>query len=174
MSDSAICTHATTPPILINTTNLSGQICGANIRPSTASTVSSSGFSIATCCDEGAEVRVQDDCTQFCKYGLTEVDFRRCVAGLFDGRPKTGLDVYCEAVDEGIGGGGGSSSGGVSWSSMVTETVASTPTEVPTMVESTVMSAEPAPPSETGAASHLPSSKMAVGILGAVMAVLGF
>ena len=46
----------------INVTGLVGQICQVNVPPSEVN--------ITSCCDSGAEVRLQDNCTQWCEHLL--------------------------------------------------------------------------------------------------------
>lgn len=59
----------------INVTGLVGQICQVNVPPSEVN--------ITSCCDSGAEVRLQDNCTQWCEVN-DGGDFFDCINDMTD------------------------------------------------------------------------------------------
>jgi hypothetical protein len=82
---------ANAAPILQNITGLSGRICTSNLSPDIAD--------ITSCCNSGAEVRVQDNCTQYCETDRN--DFASCVTELLEFPPTTQLSALCQDIPEG-------------------------------------------------------------------------
>ncbi|KAF1835449.1 hypothetical protein BDW02DRAFT_288859 [Decorospora gaudefroyi] len=79
-----------TAPNGINVTGLTGQVCQVNIPPNEAN--------ITSCCNDGAEVRILNDCTQWCETDGDE--FFGCVNDLFDSPPEPYIGGLCRIVGE--------------------------------------------------------------------------
>jgi hypothetical protein len=54
---------------------------------------------ISSCCKEGVEVRVQDDCTQYCETSKDQaIDFRECVVKMLKNPPVNAIAAYCQTM----------------------------------------------------------------------------
>lgn len=57
----------------IDRAGFSGQVCQVNVRPD--------DVNITSCCNQGSEVRLKDNCTQFCEADDRN-DFSNCINGM--------------------------------------------------------------------------------------------
>jgi hypothetical protein len=56
---------------------------------------------ISSCCKDGIEVRVQDDCTQYCEVDADQADdFRQCVVDKLEENPVTSIAAYCQMMNQ--------------------------------------------------------------------------
>ena len=80
-------------PTLRNVTGLSDHICQINYNPDV--------IDISSCCKDGVEVRVQDNCTQYCEVDADQADdFRQCVADKLEEYPVTLIAAYCQIMNQ--------------------------------------------------------------------------
>jgi hypothetical protein len=79
-------------PTLRNVTRLSGPVCQINFPPK--------AMDISSCCKEGVEVRVQEDCTQYCEADQDQAkDFRKCVVKMLENPPVNPIAAYCQTMN---------------------------------------------------------------------------
>ncbi|KNG48382.1 hypothetical protein TW65_04904 [Stemphylium lycopersici] len=80
-------------PTLRNVTGIFDHVCQINYAPDV--------MDISSCCKDGVEVRVQDNCTQYCEADVDQADeFRQCVVDKLDQDPVTSIAAYCELVNQ--------------------------------------------------------------------------
>lgn len=80
-------------PTLRNVTGLSDYVCQINYAPDV--------MDISSCCKDGVEVRVQDNCTQYCEADADQAeDFRECVVDKLEEDPVTSIAAYCQKLNQ--------------------------------------------------------------------------
>ncbi|KAF2689126.1 hypothetical protein K458DRAFT_383788 [Lentithecium fluviatile CBS 122367] len=119
-------------------TGISGKICRVSVPPDVVD--------IKPCCKNGAEVRVQDNCIQYCE--TDETDFLNCVVEQFENRPISFGSACQEALDKDPS----------SSASSTTAGAASTPTTSPTKSQSAAQTESFGASNESPSASLSPSS----------------